>query len=335
MTIGHAGKTNNTRAVFGSAVLAAFGSLFAFSCGSEPAALLPTSADVASDGGVSLDAADTGSRFACTLGREDTVSACTDGCSNDSDGFIDCDDYDCCNVVTCPNTSACGRRTVPADAGTRTTMEATAEKCGNRMDDDGDGRVDGSDFGCCQIVSPSTCPLRCEATPLSLVPNAEKTIAEATFTATFSNSKPSMWTFDVENRLTYSSWAPGSEGQPGYRSRAREFGVTFDLPAVGVNAGNAQLQVTVRAAAAATWTATIVDSTFAKAECKVGSAAFAVSGVQPNTTQSLIFNQPRFPYPPVFQAGSRLTLLITQVAANQASVDAMPSRADVRVQYTR
>jgi hypothetical protein len=46
----------------------------------------------------------------CAAGPENTVAACTDGCSNDGDNFVDCNDFDCCNVVACgPNTS-CGRR---------------------------------------------------------------------------------------------------------------------------------------------------------------------------------------------------------------------------------
>jgi hypothetical protein len=44
----------------------------------------------------------------CVDGFEDTVAACTDGCSNDGDSYIDCDDFDCCDVVDCPATSACG-----------------------------------------------------------------------------------------------------------------------------------------------------------------------------------------------------------------------------------
>jgi hypothetical protein len=46
----------------------------------------------------------------CATGAENTLARCTDGCSNDGDPYIDCDDYDCCPVVSnCPATTACGK----------------------------------------------------------------------------------------------------------------------------------------------------------------------------------------------------------------------------------
>ena len=48
-----------------------------------------------------------GGRATCVLGPENTVAACSDGCSNDGDAYTDCDDYDCCNVVTCAKGTAC------------------------------------------------------------------------------------------------------------------------------------------------------------------------------------------------------------------------------------
>lgn len=44
----------------------------------------------------------------CAEGPENTPAACTDGCSNDGDAYIDCDDFNCCDVVACPPTSSCG-----------------------------------------------------------------------------------------------------------------------------------------------------------------------------------------------------------------------------------
>jgi hypothetical protein len=44
----------------------------------------------------------------CPSGPESTATACSDGCSNDGDPFVDCEDYDCCDVVSCPASSACG-----------------------------------------------------------------------------------------------------------------------------------------------------------------------------------------------------------------------------------
>lgn len=47
----------------------------------------------------------------CVQGPEDTLAACTDGCSNDGDPYIDCNDYDCCPVLTnCPSTTSCGKQ---------------------------------------------------------------------------------------------------------------------------------------------------------------------------------------------------------------------------------
>lgn len=46
----------------------------------------------------------------CALGPEDTVQACTDGCSNDGDRYVDCEDFDCCPVVSCAPGTACGDR---------------------------------------------------------------------------------------------------------------------------------------------------------------------------------------------------------------------------------
>lgn len=46
---------------------------------------------------------------ACASGPESTAAACSDGCSNDGDVYIDCDDYDCCAVRDdCPADTACG-----------------------------------------------------------------------------------------------------------------------------------------------------------------------------------------------------------------------------------
>jgi len=43
-------------------------------------------------------------------GLEDTAATCADGISNDGDAYVDCDDYDCCDVRTdCPPTSSCGQ----------------------------------------------------------------------------------------------------------------------------------------------------------------------------------------------------------------------------------
>jgi hypothetical protein len=93
-------------------------------------------------------------------GPENTVAACGDGCDNDGDGFFDCGDFGCCDIVSCGPTTPCGRR---GDAGPRpdaaVTMcpvagpESTVAACGDGCDNDGDGFFDCGDFDCCDIVS--------------------------------------------------------------------------------------------------------------------------------------------------------------------------------------
>jgi hypothetical protein len=44
----------------------------------------------------------------CVEGPESTPAACTDNCSNDGDIYVDCDDFNCCGVVTCAPGTTCG-----------------------------------------------------------------------------------------------------------------------------------------------------------------------------------------------------------------------------------
>ena len=43
----------------------------------------------------------------CVVGQETTASTCSDGCSNDGDAYIDCNDFDCCDAVACPSGTSC------------------------------------------------------------------------------------------------------------------------------------------------------------------------------------------------------------------------------------
>jgi hypothetical protein len=43
----------------------------------------------------------------CAQGPEATPAACSDGCSNDGDTYVDCNDFNCCSVVACPVGSSC------------------------------------------------------------------------------------------------------------------------------------------------------------------------------------------------------------------------------------
>jgi hypothetical protein len=73
-------------------------------------------------------------------------SGCDDGCDNDGDGLIDCDDEDCC---VGPN-SACN---LPTQC-----LSTSGEVCDNGLDDDGDGLIDCDDGPDC---NPSTAPTIC------------------------------------------------------------------------------------------------------------------------------------------------------------------------------
>lgn len=103
-----------------------------------------------------------------TMGPENTVEACTDGCSNDGDRFVDCDDFDCCGIVVCEPTTSCGRLDAGprrdagprADAGPRldggprcdagmgAMQESGETACADGLDNDCDGFVDCRDFSC-------------------------------------------------------------------------------------------------------------------------------------------------------------------------------------------
>lgn len=106
---------------------------------------------------------DTGLDACMSAQTENTTLLCSDGCSNDSDTFIDCNDFDCCDVVQCPATTACGRSGDGGrDGGGRcpgaTSPENTAQACSDGCSNDGDNFVDCNDFDCCNAVAcgPST-----------------------------------------------------------------------------------------------------------------------------------------------------------------------------------
>jgi hypothetical protein len=83
----------------------------------------------------------------CMPRPENTLSACSDGCSNDGDKFVDCDDYDCCDVrADCPASSSCGKKQscVP---GPESTYAACSDGCSN----DGDKFIDCDDYDCCDV----------------------------------------------------------------------------------------------------------------------------------------------------------------------------------------
>jgi len=98
------------------------------------------------------------------MGPENTAAACMDGCNNDGDRFADCDDFDCCDVVTCGPTTGCGRMAA-TDAGPRVFRDAPAPTCATTgpedntaacmdgCDNDGNGFFDCGDFDCCRVTT--------------------------------------------------------------------------------------------------------------------------------------------------------------------------------------
>jgi len=84
----------------------------------------------------------------CSAGPEADELSCSDGCSNDDDTFVDCDDYDCCDVVECPSSSQCGQQE-ECEAGPENTADACSDDCSN----DGDDFIDCDDFDCCDVVA--------------------------------------------------------------------------------------------------------------------------------------------------------------------------------------
>ena len=137
------------------------------------------------DGGTS----DASVPMCMTMGPENTIAACTDGCDNDGNHYVDCNDRTCCSVsgISCPSTSYCGRHAVDGgativDAGAATdagttdagamdastgtdsgpmcaagSMENTLAACTDSCDNDGDHYIDCGDRDCCGVHGLS-CP---------------------------------------------------------------------------------------------------------------------------------------------------------------------------------
>ncbi len=78
-------------------------------------------------------------RGMCAMGPENTEAACSDGCSNDDDDFIDCADFDCGQTMTCGGGNC--------DSGPEDNLQACSDGCSN----DGDRFIDCDDFDCCAV----------------------------------------------------------------------------------------------------------------------------------------------------------------------------------------
>ena len=102
----------------------------------------------------------TGGSGGSSSGKENTVALCSDGKDNDGDKFIDCDDYDCCDVASCSTTkpqSKCATKGTGGSGGTSSgTKEATLALCTDGTDNDGDSFVDCDDYDCCTVANCKT-----------------------------------------------------------------------------------------------------------------------------------------------------------------------------------
>ena len=112
-----------------------------------------------------------------TTPTEDTVALCSDGCDNNGNSFVDCNDFACCSVRSdCPADTACG---MPRpDAGPVmpcSTMgpETSTAACSDGCDNDGNRFVDCNDFACCDFRAD--CPM---GTACYVMPPETFTIAQ-------------------------------------------------------------------------------------------------------------------------------------------------------------
>jgi hypothetical protein len=109
-----------------------------------------------------------------TVGPENTLAACMDGCDNEPDGFADCDDFGCCDLRSdCPATSECGMAS--GDAGMTmpcTTLgpEDNAAACMDGCDNDDNGFADCNEFDCCSVRTDCPASTACGDRPDGGVP---------------------------------------------------------------------------------------------------------------------------------------------------------------------
>ncbi len=119
------------------------GDVIAEDAGVEDAGVEDASAEEAGDSGAS-----------CWAGAEADATACSDGCDNDFDGQVDCEDSGCAGIGGCPPTCAPG-------------AETTATLCSDGCDNDFDGAIDCGDSGCAGV---GACPPGCTSGAESSAP---------------------------------------------------------------------------------------------------------------------------------------------------------------------
>lgn len=136
----------------------------------------------------------------CTSGPEDTAEMCSDGCSNDDDQFIDCDDRDCCGVVSgCPASTFCGMED-ECTAG----AENTAEMCSDGCSNDEDSFVDCDDFDCCGIVEcPASTACGAAEDPDFVSVDATDCVGTGRVSSTFDGSEDDVRTIAISTSRGY------------------------------------------------------------------------------------------------------------------------------------
>lgn len=83
-------------------------------------------------------------------GDESTLAACNDGCNNDGDPYVDCEDADCCAVRSdCAYGTYCGGAEPECVPGPETTVPGCEDAC----DNEGDDQIDCGDADCCDLVA--------------------------------------------------------------------------------------------------------------------------------------------------------------------------------------
>ncbi|MCS6901687.1 MAG: hypothetical protein NZX77_18200, partial [Polyangiaceae bacterium] len=83
---------------------------------------------------------------------ETTDELCSDGKDNDSNGFADCEDFNC---ATTPGLTVCnqsGGNGGSSGSGGSSSGENTAALCTDGQDNDGDKFTDCDDFNCCDLI---------------------------------------------------------------------------------------------------------------------------------------------------------------------------------------
>ncbi|MBN2191575.1 MAG: hypothetical protein JW751_02065 [Polyangiaceae bacterium] len=88
---------------------------------------------------------------------------CADLLDDDADGYVDCEDYDCCGPdAACGCEGRCSGTAVCLE-GDRVESATSETNCQNGLDDDADGYRDCEDYDCCGRTTACGCAGNCAA----------------------------------------------------------------------------------------------------------------------------------------------------------------------------